>query len=59
MVLLGFGSFVWIVPFMRSWSIEVIARTETPRETYLVANFMISTREILTGITLFVIGLAM
>ena len=59
MVLLGFGCFVWIIPLMRSWSTEVIARTENPRETYLVTNFMVSTREVLTGITLFVIGQSM
>ena len=59
MVLLGFGCFVWIVPCMRELSTEVTARTENPRETYLVTNFMISTREVLTGITLFVIGVSM
>ena len=59
MVLLGFGSFVWIVPYLRTFSIDVSQRIENPREKYLVSNFMRTARELLTGVSLFLIGLLM
>ena len=58
-VLLGLGSLFEVAPFQRSMSVEVVARTETSREKYLVTNFMRVIREILTGITFVVIGILM
>ena len=59
MVLLGLGSFLWIAPYQREMSTEIISRTENPREKYLITNFMRTTREILTGVTVVVIGVLM
>ena len=39
-VLLGFGSFVWIFPYLRTFSIDVSQRAKNSREKSLVSNFM-------------------
>ena len=56
MILLGLGSLFWVVPEKKSFSIEITARTQNPREKYLVTNFTIFVREVFTGITLILIG---
>ena len=59
MVLLGLGAMFWVAPFQRSYSVELAGRTEDSREKYLVINFMLIVREVLTGISLAVVGILM
>ena len=58
-MLIGLGSMFWVALQLRSASVEINARVENPREKYLVSNFMRIVREILTGLTLLLIGVLM
>ena len=59
MILLGCGAFVWVVPFIRSFTVDVSERAENPQEKYLVSNFMRTAREVFTGITMLLLGIFM